>query len=153
MSIKCIFYDFDGVFTDNGVFVSSSGLELVKCDRSDGLAISKIQALNITQIIVSTEKNKAALARSKKLNIPCFLGVNDKKMFIENFCDSNNIHLANCAFFGNDLNDLSAMKLCKYRICPMDAYPEIIEVATYISQRKGGNGAIRMCYNYIVENL
>ena len=54
--IKLIVYDFDGVMTDNCALVDEKGNELVKVNRSDGLAISKIKEKGIKQIILSTEK-------------------------------------------------------------------------------------------------
>ena len=53
--INLIVYDFDGVMTDNCALVDEKGNELVKVNRSDGLAISKIKEKGIKQIILSTE--------------------------------------------------------------------------------------------------
>ena len=37
-NIHTIIFDFDGVFTDNKVYISENGKESVRCDRGDGLA-------------------------------------------------------------------------------------------------------------------
>ena len=67
MAIKCIFYDFDGVMTDNKVILSETGEELVTVNRSDGLAISYFKKLNVKQYIISTEKNQVVSKRAKSL--------------------------------------------------------------------------------------
>ena len=36
-NIQAVVFDFDGVFTDNRVIVSSTGEEFVVCDRGDGM--------------------------------------------------------------------------------------------------------------------
>ena len=48
-------YDFDGVMTDNKVYVGQDGKEMVKVSRADGLGVSEIKKLGIEQIIISTE--------------------------------------------------------------------------------------------------
>ena len=72
MAIKCIFYDFDGVMTDNKVILSETGEELVTVNRSDGLAISYFKKLNVKQYIISTEKNQVVSKRAKKLTDPIY---------------------------------------------------------------------------------
>ena len=57
IKIKLIVYDFDGVMTDNKVYVDQDGREMVQVNRSDGLGVSEIKKLGIEQIIISTEKN------------------------------------------------------------------------------------------------
>ena len=64
-SIKLIIYDFDGVMTDNRVYINQNGDEIVKVNRADGLGISEIKKLGIEQIIISTEKNPIVSTRAK----------------------------------------------------------------------------------------
>ena len=56
-SINMFVYDFDGVMTDNKVYVNQEGKEMVQVNRSDGLAVNMIKNLNYKQIILSSEKN------------------------------------------------------------------------------------------------
>lgn len=79
--IKLIVYDFDGVMTDNKVYIDQNGMESVQVNRGDGLGVSEIKKLGIKQIILSTEKNLVVAARAKKLKIDCLHGVNNKKKF------------------------------------------------------------------------
>lgn len=65
-SIDLIIYDFDGVMTDNRVLINEEGKESVFCNRSDGLAISRIKQIKIPQIIISTETNKVVEVRARK---------------------------------------------------------------------------------------
>ena len=55
--IKLICYDFDGVMTDNKVYIDQDGCEMVQVNRADGLGVAEIKKLGINQIIISTEKN------------------------------------------------------------------------------------------------
>ena len=56
-SIELAVFDFDGVFTDNAVYVTETGVESVKCSRSDGLGLSRLKSVGIDALIISTEKN------------------------------------------------------------------------------------------------
>ena len=44
-SLNILVYDFDGVMTDNKVYVDQNGNETVRVNRADGLGISEIKKL------------------------------------------------------------------------------------------------------------
>ena len=50
--IKLIVFDFDGVMTNNKVYVSQDGDEMVRVDRGDGLGVSEIKKHGIKQIVI-----------------------------------------------------------------------------------------------------
>ena len=68
-SIKLLVYDFDGVMTDNKVYIDQLGNEMVQVSRADGLGISEIRKLRIKQIILSSETSPVVSARAKKLKL------------------------------------------------------------------------------------
>jgi 3-deoxy-D-manno-octulosonate 8-phosphate phosphatase (KDO 8-P phosphatase) len=144
--IKVIIYDFDGVMTDNKVFVFSDGTEAVVCNRGDGLAVSEIKKADIHQCIISTESNQVVKKRAEKLGIPCIQGVSDKKDALLEYVKNNNIELKSVAYVGNDINDLEAMKLVAVKIAPKDAVPEVLSISDVITEAKGGNGVIYEIY-------
>ncbi len=43
--IKLICYDFDGVMTDNKVYIDQDGCEMVQVNRADGLGVAEIKNL------------------------------------------------------------------------------------------------------------
>ena len=92
--IHTIIFDFDGVFTDNKVWIDQSGCEFVRCDRADGLAFDLLRgfiAQNhwcLTYFILSKEKNPVVSARARKLRVACNQGVSNKVAFIEKYMNS-----------------------------------------------------------------
>ena len=140
---KCIFYDFDGVMTDNRVLVDEEGKESVFVNRGDGYAVAQIKKLGIRQVIVSTEQNPVVERRAEKLGIEVIHGVEDKAETIKDWCCMNNVNVSKTIFIGNDLNDLSAMNIVGFKCAPADAEGEILEIADWISAKKGGEGVIR----------
>ena len=110
-NIQLLVYDFDGVMTDNCVYVNEDGVESVKVNRSDGLAVEKLTHLGYKQLILSTETNPVVTQRAKKLKISVLQGQKQKDIALQNYCNENNIQLKNTLFIGNDINDMETMKL------------------------------------------
>ena len=146
---KLIAYDFDGVMTNNKVYVDQEGKETVQVNRGDGLGIAEIKKLGIEQIIISTEKNPVVEQRAKKLNIKCFHGIDNKLSCLKEYAKSKPIDLNNICFVGNDINDYEVMSAVGIKICPMDATEEIRNIADIIIKKNGGEGVIRELLNII----
>lgn len=141
--LDAIVFDFDGVMTDDHVYVSEQGEESVKCFRGDGLAIDVLRKLGAILFIVSTETNKVVKQRAKKLKIPVIHGVFDKKQTLMDLSTKEKINLEKVLYVGNDINDYEAMKVCGYSACPSNSHPAIKGISDYILKRNGGSGAIR----------
>jgi len=142
-NIDAFIFDFDGVLTNNLVFVDQDGKELVSCNRSDGLAFDVLRKLKKPSYILSTEKNPIVSARAKKLKIQAIQGVEDKVQELLSLAKTNEYNLNRVLYVGNDINDYKAMKLCGYSACPSDSHEKIRSIATFVLQKKGGNGVIR----------
>ena len=76
--IDLVILDFDGVLTDNRVYVMEDGREAVACHRGDGWGIGILQQAGIEVIILSTESNPVVSARAEKLGIECHQNCSDK---------------------------------------------------------------------------
>ena len=76
--IRCVAFDFDGVFTDNAVYVLQDGTEMVRCTRADGLGLQQLQAKGLAIVVISTEKNPIVSARCAKLGVECVQDSADK---------------------------------------------------------------------------
>lgn len=150
--IRYFFYDFDGVMTDNMVYVDEKGKEFVRVNRGDGLAVAEIQKLGIGQAIISTERNPVVSERAKKLGIPCLQGIADKKTALTDYCEVENLSISSVAFVGNDINDSKVMQIASLSICPSDAHSSIQEISDFVLKTKGGSGVIREILDLILEN-
>ena len=142
-TVRLIAFDFDGVFTDNSVYVSEDGTESVRCSRSDGIGLRKLENLGILTVIISTEVNPVVSVRSKKLNIRCLQGVEDKAKVLSEIAKDMSLELSQMAFMGNDINDLSCLKIVGLPIVVQDALPEVLPYAIYRTETPGGYGAVR----------
>ena len=141
--IRLVAFDFDGVFTDNMVYVLEDGSEAVRCFRSDGIGLQKLKKWDIESVIISTEANPVVSARARKLKIRCIQDCQDKRAVLEDIAREKNITLAEVAFVGNDINDLPCLECVALPIVVQDAYPEVVSTALYQTKRAGGHGAVR----------
>ena len=148
-SIHTIVFDFDGVFTNNMVWIDQNGKESVRCDRGDGLAFDllrrfiKVNEWNLNYFILSKEKNPVVSARADKICIPCIQGNSNKADYLNAYLEENRLDSEGLLYVGNDLNDLAAMKLAGFSIAPSDAHPLIRHHANMVLSHKGGEGFVR----------
>ena len=104
-AVRMVVFDFDGVFTDDAVYVSEDGRESVRCWRGDGLGLRKLDALGIETMILSTEVNPVVGLRARKLKIKCQQGIDDKRTVLTRMASEAGVPLAEIAYVGNDIND------------------------------------------------
>jgi 3-deoxy-D-manno-octulosonate 8-phosphate phosphatase (KDO 8-P phosphatase) len=142
-SVRLVVFDFDGVFTDNTVAVTQVGQESVRCWRSDGLGLARLNTIGVGILILSTEANPVVTVRANKLKIACKQEVDDKAGALLRICEEQGVPLIETAFVGNDINDIPALKLVGLPIAVADAYSEIFPHVVYRTARLGGLGAVR----------
>lgn len=150
-NLRAIVFDFDGVFTDNSVTVDQNGVESVRCWRSDGLGLSRIQGFGLKTLIISTEANPVVSVRARKMKTECVQGVDDKAAAIVAWCTTAGIPLSHVAFVGNDINDIPAFQKVGLPIGVADAYEEISPFIKYVTRTAGGYGAVREVCDLIVH--
>lgn len=142
--IRLLVFDFDGVFTDNSVYVSENGTESVRCSRGDGLGLSRLRAMERMELLVlSTEQNPVVTARCRKLKLLCIQGVADKAVRLGELAAERNLPLGNVAYVGNDINDAGCLKLAGLPIVVSDAHPEVRGMGRLRTTLPGGHGAVR----------
>lgn len=139
--VRLAVFDFDGVFTDNRVWVNERGEEMVAFTRSDGLGLRRLEEVGIRPLIVSTEANPIVGARAKKLRVDCVHGVADKLAALEE--RRGDVPLEDVAYVGNDINDASCLRAVGLPVVPADAWPEVMPLARWVLTRRGGDGCVR----------
>ena len=151
-----LIFDFDGVFTNNKVYVNEKGIESIIGDRGDGLGLNILQKFinlkkwDLDYFILSKESNTVVKTRAKKLNIKCINSVDNKLDYLINYLNKNNKSAEGLLYVGNDLNDLGSIKLAGFGICPLDAHPIIKKNCDLIFPRKGGDGFVRGIIELII---
>lgn len=150
-AIKLVAFDFDGVFTDNTVYVSQEGVESVKCWRSDGIGLARLSDAGVHACILSTEVNPVVRIRANKLKVRCNQGVEDKSTAILDICKELSISPQQAMFVGNDINDIPAFRVVGVAVGVADAYDEINPHILFKTARPGGKGAVREVCDLVVK--
>jgi len=149
--VKLLVMDFDGVMTNNKVIVDENGKESVTCNRSDGMGIEMLLEKDIGAIVISKETNKVVKARCKKLSIPCVNGIDDKITILKKELKSRGLKPENVCYMGNDVNDIECMEYVGVAVAVNDAYPEVKKFAQYVTNKNGGEGAVREVIDNIIK--
>lgn len=150
--IKYIIIDVDGTLTDSGIYYDENGNELKKFSTKDAAGFFAAKVCQIQTIIITGRECAATERRMKELQVTLLeQGVVNKIEYLKKYLKDNNIKREQLAYIGDDLNDYSGMKLAGFIACPQDAADEIINIADYVSPKKGGNGAVRDVITYILK--
>jgi 3-deoxy-D-manno-octulosonate 8-phosphate phosphatase (KDO 8-P phosphatase) len=141
--VRLAVFDFDGVFTDNRVWVNERGEEMLAFSRSDGLGLRRLGEVGVQALIVSMERNPVVAARAAKLEVECLTGVDDKLGALRERVTRDGLSLEDTAYVGNDVNDAACLRLVGLPVVPADAWPEVKRLARWILERPGGHGCVR----------
>ncbi|MDH4177990.1 MAG: HAD hydrolase family protein [Thermoleophilia bacterium] len=142
-ALRLAVFDFDGVFTDNRVWVDESGTESVVCWRGDGLGLRRLESVGVEPLIVSTEPSTVVAARARKLRVDCAHGVEHKLEVVQAHAERRGVGLEQTAFVGNDVNDAECLRAVGLAVVPADAWPEVVPLAAWVLRRPGGRGCVR----------
>ncbi|MFL0603889.1 KdsC family phosphatase [Cylindrospermopsis raciborskii] len=151
--VDLLVLDVDGVLTDGSLYYTETGQELKKFNVKDGLGLKRVMQLGIVVAILSASASRATLHRAKHLGIShVFIEVEDKLAQLKALCDKLEIDLDRVAYLGDDLVDLPAMRAVGCPIAVADAMPENRAAAIYVTQSRGGEGAVREVCDLIFLN-
>lgn len=149
--LRLIAFDFDGVMTDNRVYVDETGREMVACSRFEGWGLDRVRALGVNTCLISTEKNPVVAMRARKLKLDVEHGVDDKVAMLDDFCRRFGVPRDLAAFVGNDVNDIPVLRAVGTAIVVADAHPAVRCFANHLTERPGGYGAVREICDLIAD--
>ncbi|MFC3032184.1 KdsC family phosphatase [Pseudoalteromonas fenneropenaei] len=141
--IKMVILDVDGVMTDG--LIGYGGDEKIKFFHSqdDHLIRMTIRA-GIPVAIISGRADKANVDHAKELDIgPCYFGALDKLAAFNTLLETQQLSAAECLYMGDDLMDIPVLRRAGIAAVPADGTLEAKEVATIVTEARGGRGAIR----------
>lgn len=152
MTIKLILSDIDGVWTDGGMYYSSSGEELKKFNTSDSAGVLFCKLLKIKVGIITGENVPMVQRRADKLNLDyAFLGIKNKVAVVSQLCKDLGISLSEVAYIGDDINDMALLSKVGFSATPSNAPAYVKECAKMVLPVSGGNGAFRAFVEYILD--
>lgn len=151
--IKVLAMDVDGTLTDGKINIGRDGEIFKSFDVKDGYAIKHLlPKFDILPVIITGRISEITENRAKELGIEyLYQNIKNKQEILLDLCKKHKIELQNIAYIGDDLNDLEIMQNVALAGCPADAVKEIRSIAHFISNKNGGNGAVRDFIEWIIS--
>ncbi len=151
--VDLVVFDFDGVMTDNRVWVDANGRELVSANRGDGWGLARLKETGVQIVVLSTETDPVVAARCRKLGIEAIRGIKDKTKALRELMESRGIEPNQTIYLGNDVNDVGCFPLVACALVVEDAHPEAQSQADIILTKRGGQGAVRELCDILIKNI
>lgn len=143
-AIKLVAFDVDGVFTDGRFYLSDAGIESKSFYTQDGFGIRQVIRAGIAVAVISGRKSGAVARRMTELGVPYIVqGCGDKVAALDEIVEQLNITTADCAYVGDDVPDLPALRHVGFSIAVANAVPQLREECDYTTSASGGFGAVR----------
>jgi 3-deoxy-D-manno-octulosonate 8-phosphate phosphatase (KDO 8-P phosphatase) len=152
-AITLVVLDVDGVLTDGAVTYGGGEREETKSfNIKDGLGIKLLQQSGIDVAIITGRVSDAVKRRAAELGISMLVeGREDKGDALRELLAQRSLSAAHVAYMGDDLPDLSALRLAGLATCPSDAAARVLREADWVASRAGGTGAVRELSEFILQ--
>ena len=149
--IRMLVLDVDGVLTDGRLYYGNAGEELKAFSIKDGLGIKLLQQANIPVAIITGRNSQIVQRRANELGIVHIIqGREDKRTALSELCNDAGLSPQDCAYMGDDLPDLGAIRAAGLGMTVSDGTRRVLEAADWCSSAEGGNGAVREACEFIL---
>ena len=142
--IKLLLLDVDGVLTDGGIVIDERGVESKRFDVRDGQGIALLKRAGIEVGFVSGRSSGAVRRRARELGVKwVFQGIRNKVAVYERIKKKTGLKDEHIAYAGDDIGDISILRAAGLALTVPDGWPGIRPVVDYVTEAKGGLGAVR----------
>jgi 3-deoxy-D-manno-octulosonate 8-phosphate phosphatase (KDO 8-P phosphatase) len=142
--IKAFVFDVDGVLGSDRVLLNTDGEMLRTMNIKDGYALQYAVRKGYKIAIITGGASESVKTRFVKLGITdVYLKSHDKMDDYNHFVGKYNLDDDEILYMGDDLPDYSVMLRAGIPTCPSNAVEEIKTISKYISDKAGGDGAVR----------
>lgn len=150
--VSLLVMDFDGVLTDNRVWVDENGHEQVAANRSDSLGLVYLRQAGIEALVISKETNPVVTARCRKMKVPVLQGIDHKAAALQQYLLEQHIDPMQVVYLGNDVNDLPCFPVVACAAAVADSQPAVLRQADLVLTCHGGHAAVRELCDLLISN-
>jgi 3-deoxy-D-manno-octulosonate 8-phosphate phosphatase (KDO 8-P phosphatase) len=150
--IRLLLMDCDGVLTDGRIELLENGDEQKTFHTRDGQGISLFHRAGLQTGIISGRTSGAVERRAQDLRMSYVQqSVKDKIAALNEILAQANLSADDCAYIGDDLNDVPVMVRVGLAVAVADATVETKQAAHFVTEQKGGHGAVREVTDFILK--
>lgn len=143
-SIKLLSLDVDGILTDGGIYYQDDGHQFRKFNSKDGMGIKLVIGAGIHMCWITASKTDSILHRARALGVPHIVSdAEDKLTALKSLIAKLGLDLSEVAHMGDDCNDMPVLNAVGCPLTAADAIDEVKDIAHYITERRGGDAAVR----------
>lgn len=152
-SIKMVITDFDGIVTDNCVYIAANGDMSRKLNFKDVMAFSLLRKNGYKIGIISGEANSAIEIIAKKFQIEeVHQGIRQKLEVLNSIVEKYNLREDEFVYIGDDVNDYDSLCRVKYAVTVPTAVKKVKEIkGIQITATQSGEGAFREIVDAIID--
>ena len=152
-TIKMVITDFDGIITDNCVYINEKEETSRKLNFKDIMAFSILKKNGYEIAIISGEKNSAISLIKKKFDIKeVHENIRNKFEILSTIIQKYNLKNDEYIYIGDDINDYESLCNTKYAFTVPNAVKKVKEIEhIQITSNCGGDGAFREIIDSIVK--
>lgn len=144
-SIKMVVTDFDGVVTDNCVYINEDFSMSRKLNFKDVMGFYILKRNGYDIAIISGEGNSAIQTMAQKFGIEeIHQNIRVKIDVLKSILEKYNLAQDDYVYIGDDINDLECLNYAKYKITVPNAVEKVKAVdGIQITESFAGDGAFR----------
>jgi len=151
-AVKLLLLDVDGVLTDGSIIYTPQGQEIKAFSTRDGLGLRLVQKAGIMVGLITARTSEVVQRRAENLGISLvFQGAGRKLEIFQRVLAEHGLQPEQTAYVGDDWLDLPILIRAGLAVAVVDAAPEVLEVAHYVTDLPGGRGAVREICDLLVE--
>lgn len=147
-----MFFDVDGVMTDGGLFYGPQGEAFKRFNVLDGHGLKRLKLAGIQIGIISGRSHEATAVRAKELGIEVVRqGQSDKGAAFDQLVKEFGLDPARCGHMGDDTPDIALFDRVSFAAAVPNATVDVLAKAHWVASRRGGDGAVRECCEFILS--
>jgi 3-deoxy-D-manno-octulosonate 8-phosphate phosphatase (KDO 8-P phosphatase) len=151
--IELIVSDVDGVLTDGSIVFNNEGIEIKRFHIRDGLGIRLWQRAGGKFGVVTGRNSHIVNVRAAELGIDLVRqGIEHKLQALREIAVQFRLSPEQICYIGDDLPDLPAVRFAGLGVAVADSCTELRDVAAYVTQLAGGQGAVRETVELILKS-
>ena len=150
--VRALILDVDGVLTDGKIVFDSQGKDTKNFNVQDGFAIVLLKRAGFKTAILTARSSRVVTRRAKDLHIDkvyqnAFPKIKSYQKILRDF----KLKDEDVCFMGDDLPDLQVLRKVGFAVAVANAVQEIKNCVHYVTQKKGGEGAVREVVELILK--